>query len=220
MQRVVRHIAFSQRVGTDGDPLHERVIEADFACEEVRGFAVVAENVRSLAERSSSSTKEIGALIAKVQLGTREAVEAMAAGVRDVHMGREITSQAGNALESIISSVEQSATRMQEIAAAIQGLASGAERIVASAEQIANLADESARGAGEMAEGTLRVTEAIVQVSATSEETSASAEQVSASTEELSAQSEELAATAGQMKDLARALTGAAARFHLEAERA
>jgi len=190
-------------------------IEAARAGEQGRGFAVVAENVRSLAERSSGSTKEIADLIAKVQAGTQEAVEAMAAGVSDVEAGRTITTRAGEALESIITSVQQSAVRMQQIAGDVQGLASGAERIVHSAEQIASMAGESASGASEMARGTTRVTEAIVQVSATSEETSASAEEVSASTEELSAQSEELAATANQMKDLAQGLQVATARFRL-----
>jgi methyl-accepting chemotaxis protein len=190
-------------------------IEAARAGEQGRGFAVVAENVRNLAERSSQSTKEIADLIAKVQSGTQEAVEAMAAGVQDVEAGRAITSEAGEALTSIITTVEQSAIQMQQIATDVQNLASGAQRIVASAEQIATMADESAGGANEMARGTTRVTEAIVQVSATSEETSASAEEVSASTEELTAQSQELAATATQMKDLAEALNGATARFKL-----
>jgi len=192
-------------------------IEAARAGEQGRGFAVVAENVRSLAERSSSSTKEIADLIAKVQQGTREAVDAMAAGVKDVQAGREITAQAGTALETIIGSVQQSAIQMQRIASDVQGLSAGAQRIVASAETIASLAEESARGAGDMAQGTSKVTEAIIQVSATSEETSASAEEVSASTEEISAQSEELAATAGQMKNLAEALNEAASRFRIDA---
>ena len=195
-------------------------IEAARAGDQGRGFAVVAENVRSLAERSSSSTKEIAALIAKVQQGTRQAVEAMAAGVKDVEAGREITTQAGAALESIIVSVQASTQQMQKIAVDVQGLSAGAARIVTSAEMIAQQAEQSAAGAGEMASGTTRVTEAIIQVSATSEETSASAEQVSASTEELSAQSEELAATANQMRDLAQELSAAAARFKLEGARA
>jgi methyl-accepting chemotaxis protein len=191
-------------------------IEAARAGEQGRGFAVVADNVRTLAERSSESTKEIATLIAKVQAGTQEAVDAMAVGVRDVEAGREITSQAGAALESIIASVQQSAVQMQQIAKDVQGLASGAERIVNSADEIASMAEQSAKGASEMAQGTSRVTEAILQVSATSEQTSASAEEVSASTEELSAQSEELAATATQMKDLAASLNEAASRFRLE----
>jgi methyl-accepting chemotaxis protein len=195
-------------------------IEAARAGEQGRGFAVVAENVRGLAERSSESTKEIAALIAKVQEGTREAVEAMAAGVKDVEAGREITTEAGESLESIIASVQQSAVQMQQIAKDVQGLAAGAERIVASAEEIASMAEQSATGATEMATGTSKVTEAILQVSATSEQTSASAEEVSASTEELSAQSEELAATANQMKEMAEDLNRTAARFKLETGRA
>ncbi|MBI2767513.1 MAG: MCP four helix bundle domain-containing protein [Chloroflexi bacterium] len=188
-------------------------IEAARAGEQGRGFAVVAENVRNLAERSSGATKEIAALIAKVQAGTQEAVQAMAIGVKDVEHGREITTQAGASLSSIIGSVQESAVQMKRIASDVQGLAAGAEAIVTSAVSIAASAEQSAEGAGEMAQGTSRVTEAILQVSATSEQTSASAEEVSASTEELSAQSEELAATAAQMKNLAEALAGATARF-------
>jgi methyl-accepting chemotaxis protein len=192
-------------------------IEAARAGEQGRGFAVVAENVRGLAERTSVATKEIGTLIAKVQGGTREAVAAMSAGVTDVEAGREITTEAGKALESIIASVQQSASQMQRIASDVQGLASGAERIVSSADAMAEIASQSAQGASDMASGTAKVTDSILQVSATSEETSASAEEVSASTQELSAQSEELAATASQMRDLALQLNEAAGRFKLAA---
>ena len=101
-------------------------IEAARAGEQGRGFAVVADNVRQLAERSSESTKEIAALIAKVQQGTEQAVEAMGAGVKDVEQGREITTRAGEALESIIASVQQSAVQMQTIARDVQGLSGGA----------------------------------------------------------------------------------------------
>ena len=191
-------------------------IEAARAGEQGRGFAVVAENVRDLAERSSESTKEIADLIAKVRAGTEDAVAAMSVGVKDVEHGREITAQAGEALSSIIGTVQQSALQMQTIATDVQDLAGGATRIVSAAETIANLATESAAGVQQMVAGTSRVSDAIIQVSATSEQTSASAEEVSASTEELSAQSEELAATATQMKDLADGLFEATSRFKLD----
>ncbi|HMS58792.1 MAG TPA: methyl-accepting chemotaxis protein [Tepidiformaceae bacterium] len=191
-------------------------IEAARAGEQGRGFAVVADNVRGLAERSSHATKEIAALIAKVQSGTREAVEAMAAGVQDVEAGRRITTQAGAALESIIESVQVSAVEMEKITAEIQSLASGADRIVDSARGIAESARDSANGAKTMAGDTSRVTEAILQVSVTSEQTSASAEEVSASTQELTAQSEELAATATQMRGLAESLERSTSRFRIE----
>ncbi len=192
-------------------------IEAARAGEQGRGFAVVADNVRQLAERSSEATKEIAALITKVQDGTQEAVQAMNAGVKDVEAGREITTEAGRALESIIASVEQSANQMQKIATDVQALSTSASQIVTSAEEIAAGADQSAKGAEEMAQSTSRVTDAIIQVSATSQETSASAEEVSASTEELSAQSEELAATANEMQKLADQLTAATGQFKLAA---
>ncbi len=188
-------------------------IEAARAGEQGRGFAVVAENVRSLAERSSQSTKEIADLIAKVQSATQEAVSVMAVGVKDVEEGREVTAGAGQALESIIASVRESAVQMQQIARDVQDLAGGATRIVNSAEEIAAMAEASAEGANNMATGTSRVTDAIIQVSATSEETSASAEEVSASTEELSAQAQELAATASHVRGVAEGLDRAVARF-------
>ncbi|MFN8506461.1 MAG: HAMP domain-containing methyl-accepting chemotaxis protein [Dehalococcoidia bacterium] len=190
-------------------------IEAARAGDQGRGFAVVAENVRGLAERSSQATKEIATLIARVQSGTREAVEAMSAGVQDVEAGRRITSQAGAALESIIESVQLAAVEMEKITTEIQSLGSGADRIVGSAREIVESAQESARGATTMAGDTARVTDAILQVSATSEQTSASAEEVSASTQELTAQSEELAATASQMRQLAESLERSTSRFRI-----
>ncbi len=190
-------------------------IEAARAGEQGRGFAVVADNVRTLAERSAAATKEIRTLIAAVQQGTDAAADAMAAGIEDVRLGREITTVAAEALESVLASVERSATQIREIAGDVEELSDSAGRIMTSVESIAVSATQAAGGAGEVAASTERVTTAILQVSVTSEETSASAEEVSATTEELSAQAQELAATANVMAELAQRLETATARFSL-----
>jgi methyl-accepting chemotaxis protein len=188
-------------------------IEAARAGEQGRGFAVVAENVRSLAERSSESTKEIAELIARVQAGTQEAVRAMAAGVQDVEKGRAITSEAGRALEAIITTVREAAASMQTIARDVQDLAGGARRIVEASDSIAERAARTVEGAHSLGNGAARVSDAIMQVSATSEQTSASAEEVSASTQQLAAQSGDLADTASRMRRLADELAASVAYF-------
>lgn len=188
-------------------------IEAARAGEQGRGFAVVAENVRSLAERSSASTKEIAELIARVQQGTRDAVAAMAAGVGDVEKGRTITAEAGRALDAIIGTVQQSASRMQAIARDVQDLAAGARRIVETSEAVAERTARTVDGAATVQAGAGRVSDAILQVSAAGEQTSASAEEVSASTQQLAAQSSDLAETATRMRLLADELSALVARF-------
>ncbi|MBK7127686.1 MAG: hypothetical protein IPH65_17500 [Dehalococcoidia bacterium] len=188
-------------------------IEAARAGEQGRGFAVVAESVRGLAERSSSSTREIAELIARVQSGTQDAVAAMAQGVKDVEAGREITAHAGTSLEAIIGSVQDSAEQMERIAADVQELASGADRILQATEQIAGLASESATGAAEMAAGTTRVSDVISQVSVTSEKSLGRRRRGLRVDRRASAQSEELAATATRYATSCAPLNEVTSRF-------
>jgi methyl-accepting chemotaxis protein len=93
-------------------------IEAARAGEAGRGFAVVADEVRKLAERSVEAAKEIGDVVHQVQQETTDAVDVARAGAEEAKQGMQLADQAGAALRNIIESVSRSSELMGKIAAA------------------------------------------------------------------------------------------------------
>jgi methyl-accepting chemotaxis protein len=126
-------------------------IEAARAGEQGRGFAVVADEVRKLAERTTSATKEIAQMIETVQDGTQTAVSAMEEGTKQVEQGVRSTNQAGGALKEIIQMSEQVGEMITHIATAATEQSAATEQINNSMEQIAKAVGESADGAQQSA---------------------------------------------------------------------
>ena len=126
-------------------------IEAARAGEQGRGFAVVADEVRKLAERTGAATKEISAMICGIQSETKTAVAAMEAGSREVESGVESTRRAGDSLQGIIKMSEQVGDMVTQIAAAANQQSATTEHINNNIEQIARIASSTVTGAQQTA---------------------------------------------------------------------
>ncbi len=122
-------------------------IEAARAGEQGRGFAVVADEVRKLAERTTTATKEIAQMIKSIQAGTKAAVIAMEHGTKEVQEGVASTAQAGDSLKEIILMADRVGEMITQIATAATEQSNASTEINHNLEQISGLVGESASGA-------------------------------------------------------------------------
>ncbi len=119
-------------------------IEAARAGEQGRGFAVVADEVRKLAERSSKATKEIADMITQIQNDTTGAVSSIKVGNEEVSKGKALAEEAGKSLEQIISSSDELARNVTEVAKINEEQSSTAEEISRSIDGISAVVNQSA----------------------------------------------------------------------------
>jgi methyl-accepting chemotaxis protein len=121
-------------------------IEAARAGEQGRGFAVVADEVRKLAERAARATKDITGLIKGIQVETSEAVTVMEEGTREVEEGTKLADQAGAALREIEQIVKQTASLMTDITRAAADQVQSTSSVVNTMDTISNLTQETTLG--------------------------------------------------------------------------
>lgn len=155
-------------------------IEAARAGEQGKGFAVVADEVRKLAEQSSRSTESIRQLITSIQSETQIAVESMGKGTKEVEKGIEVVHNAGSSFKQINKFVVMVSDQIKEITSSIQQISQGTEKMVETASEIEEIAEET---------------------SAQSQDVSAATEQQLASMQEIAASSSALANMAEELQD-------------------
>ena len=119
-------------------------IEAARAGEQGRGFAVVADEVRALAERTSRATKEIGQMIKAIQTDTKVAVTSIEEGVHEVERGTQDASRSGKALEDIFNQISAVTVQINQIATAAEQQSATSTDISSNIQQITDVIQSSA----------------------------------------------------------------------------
>jgi methyl-accepting chemotaxis protein len=120
-------------------------IEAARAGEQGRGFAVVADEVRKLAERTTEATKQIATMIKGIQKETDAAVVAMNEGTNEVNNGIELADKAGTSLNKILESTQEVIDMINQIAAASEEQSATSEQISKNVVSISKVTAESAQ---------------------------------------------------------------------------
>ena len=120
-------------------------IEAARAGEAGRGFAVVADEVRKLAEKTMAATKQVGDAIGGIQQGTRKNIENVDRSGKTINDATDLANQSGESLQAIVNLVEMAATQISSIATASEEQSAASEQISRSIEDVNRISSETAQ---------------------------------------------------------------------------
>lgn len=188
-------------------------IEAARAGEHGRGFAVVADEVRTLSDRVRNSSNEIGAIIKQLIKTIEETLVNINRSTELINKGTALANDAEMMLSRIVSSATESGLALEEVSQTNKELMSSSREVEEAMTQIIAIAEENSASTEEMSASSTEVTKLIEAVAAISEENAASSEEVAASAEEQSANAEEVSSQAASLRELAENLGNLVANF-------
>jgi methyl-accepting chemotaxis protein len=181
-------------------------IEAARAGEHGKGFAVVADEVRKLAEKSSTATKEIGQLIHAIQRTITEAVQSMDESLGEMEDSLQQTTHARKIIEQITLDVEEDTLRSEKMNQSTQEILQFSDGVFSAMGEVESVAEKNIEETLSLNASAERISSSIQMIAGVSEENTAATEEISSSMEEMNAQFEEVA-------QFARSLAGIAAQL-------
>jgi methyl-accepting chemotaxis protein len=193
-------------------------IEAARAGEHGRGFAVVADEVRKLAERSSLATREISSILSDVKRETAAAGEAMRASSQSMDSGIAVSARAARSLESLRAAVATTTGVAGALADQASDMRSASAHVTDSMSSASAAVDENSAAATQMRSTTEHITMAMMPIAATASANARSANEAALSTRQLAMGIGEIDITARSLRDQAEALKLLVARFSVESD--
>jgi methyl-accepting chemotaxis protein len=190
-------------------------IEAARAGEHGRGFAVVADEVRKLAERSSIATKEISKILSGIKRETIAAAGAMRSSSQSMDSGIAVSQRASRSLESVGAAIATTTSVAESLASHAKQMRDASLHVTENMASASAAVEENAAAAAEMRSTTLHVMQAMMPVTAAATQNTATAQEVASSASELAGSIAAIDSTVKALRDQAEALKGVVAKFTL-----
>ncbi|OIK09774.1 methyl-accepting chemotaxis protein [Bacillus sp. MUM 13] len=153
-------------------------IEAARAGEHGKGFAVVADEVRKLAEQSASSATQITELIRDIQQDSASSISVMEEGEENVEAGLKLTNEAGEVFKRILESAEEVAMQIHEVSAASEQISASSEEVAASVNEMKATAQSTSEFSGRVSDATYEQLSSMEEIKATSNSLGKTAEEL------------------------------------------
>jgi len=188
-------------------------IEAARAGEHGRGFAVVADEVRKLAERSSLATKEISKILSAIKAETLVAADAMRSSTSSMDSGIAVSERASRSLATVATAIEATTMVAEALSAQAREMRDASTHVTENMSSASAAVDENAAAAAQMRNTTDHVTAVMVPVAGTASQNASAAAEAAVSTRQLALGIAEIEATSRALRDQAEQLERLVAKF-------